>query len=158
MPIPVAKADIIKKEMKNWPLEVRINLNASEEKKDLTQEVQENNVSQNNDIEIQIPKYGPQEKDVVEQMDEKIKIDMLKEVPKENYFYLVNGTALKSLNELKAALVDMDNETFRHHVNEERNDFSNWVKYSFYAPEFAEEMLTIVTKEQLLEKFQKNEK
>jgi hypothetical protein len=45
----------------------------------------------------------------------------------EHYFYLSNGIAIKSLSELLDHLKEMDENTFRQHVNQERNDFSEWV-------------------------------
>jgi len=41
-------------------------------------------------------------------------------------FYVANGQCISTLNELQGALEVMDDPTFHHHVNEQRNDFSNW--------------------------------
>lgn len=49
-------------------------------------------------------------------------------VPEEKAFRLVNGAYIKNLNELYSALMNADEQVFRHHVNESRNDFGNWVK------------------------------
>ena len=46
----------------------------------------------------------------------------------ENYFFLHNGKILKSLTELTQELKQMDQETFGWHVNQEKNDFYNWVR------------------------------
>ncbi|MBS3113916.1 hypothetical protein J4448_02345 [Candidatus Woesearchaeota archaeon] len=46
----------------------------------------------------------------------------------EQCFWVNNGPILKNLEELADALPDMNDETFNHHVNSEKNDFSNWVK------------------------------
>ncbi len=55
--------------------------------------------------------------------------DLLKDVedPK-YYFHLYNGKTLKNIRDLIDALKVMDQETFRHHVNEGRNDFANWIR------------------------------
>ena len=41
-------------------------------------------------------------------------------------FYVANRQCISTLNELQGALEAMDDPTFHHHVNEQRNDFSNW--------------------------------
>jgi hypothetical protein len=46
----------------------------------------------------------------------------------ENYFFLHNGKVLKNLHELTEELKHMDEETFAFHVNQEKNDFYNWIK------------------------------
>ncbi|MDP7115676.1 MAG: DUF5752 family protein [Candidatus Woesearchaeota archaeon] len=43
-------------------------------------------------------------------------------------FWVNNGPIIKNLNELYRELKSMNEDTFRHHVNKEKNDFSNWVK------------------------------
>jgi hypothetical protein len=51
----------------------------------------------------------------------------LKDVHPDHIFKLKNGAAIKNLYELANELASMDEEVFRHHVNEEKNDFHNWV-------------------------------
>jgi hypothetical protein len=51
----------------------------------------------------------------------------LKDVHPDHAFKLKNGAAIKNLYELANELASMDEEVFRHHVNEEKNDFHNWV-------------------------------
>jgi hypothetical protein len=53
---------------------------------------------------------------------------MLGDVPEEKRFWCVDGKYLKNLAELKDALEQMSEETFRHHSNETKTDFSNWIK------------------------------
>ncbi|KUK85886.1 MAG: hypothetical protein XE03_1845 [candidate division TA06 bacterium 34_109] len=70
--------------------------------------------------------------------EKKIKIDIYQESPStEQYFYLHNGIPLKCLAELIDQLVNMDEELFRYHVNENNNDFANWVRDVFGAKELA---------------------
>ena len=52
----------------------------------------------------------------------------LGDVPQGQQFWCQDRRVLKSLPELGIALKQMDEETFRHHSNESRNDFSNWVR------------------------------
>jgi len=48
-------------------------------------------------------------------------------VPKEHNFRLKDGYEIKNLYELSINLAGMNDETFMHHVNGEKNDFMNWV-------------------------------
>lgn len=50
---------------------------------------------------------------------------------KKELFYLQNGRSIASLRELEVSLKNMDDATFFHHVREEKNDFSMWVKDVF---------------------------
>ena len=58
----------------------------------------------------------------------------------ENYFYLSNGTPLKSLAELIDQLVKMDQDLFNHHVTRKNNDFANWVRDVFGKKELSRRM------------------
>lgn len=51
----------------------------------------------------------------------------------EHYFILKNGERIRSLEELILILKNIDKETFEYHVNNEKNDFSNWIRYVFKA-------------------------
>ncbi len=65
------------------------------------------------------------------------------EAKPENYFILITGVPLKNLKELANSLETMNEWVFNHHVNEARNDFSNWVKDILNEKELAEEMKLI---------------
>lgn len=52
----------------------------------------------------------------------------LADVTQEKQFWCSDGRVLKNLPELKSALEQMSEDTFRHHSNETRSDFSNWVR------------------------------
>ena len=49
----------------------------------------------------------------------------------ENYFNLNNGGVIKDIKELLFALKEIDDKTFKSHVNEKRNDFSFWIRDVF---------------------------
>ena len=49
-------------------------------------------------------------------------------VSQEKQFWCHDGRYLKNLQELEAALEQMEEETFRYHVNETKSDVSNWVR------------------------------
>lgn len=51
------------------------------------------------------------------------------EVSPEKAFYAKNGHVYKNLHHLHSGLKDMDDDTWQHHVNEEKNDFSEWLKH-----------------------------
>ncbi len=46
----------------------------------------------------------------------------------ENYFYVCNGVVIKDLDDLLNTLNSIDDKTFNHHVNDEKNDFFCWVR------------------------------
>jgi hypothetical protein len=59
--------------------------------------------------------------------DLKIK-SMLADVPESKSFMLNDGQAIKNLSELKEAIEQMSEETFRYYVSKGKNDFANWVR------------------------------
>ena len=73
----------------------------------------------------------------------KIKSQILGEAPQEFEFFLSDGRKLKSVYELIDALETMNDDLFKQHVNEMKNDFSNWVKDVFKEPNIAHEMKKI---------------
>lgn len=52
----------------------------------------------------------------------------LADVAQDKQFWCSDGRVLKNLPELKSALEQMSEETFRYHSNESKSDFSNWVR------------------------------
>ena len=59
---------------------------------------------------------------------------ILGDVHSDHKFKLKNGKKLSNLKELHDELGAMDAETFKHHVNEERHDFAQWVHHSVNDP------------------------
>lgn len=51
----------------------------------------------------------------------------------EHYFILKNGDCIRSLEELILVLKNIDKDVFLYHVNNEKNDFANWIRYVFKA-------------------------
>lgn len=43
-------------------------------------------------------------------------------------FWVYEGPVLGNLRDLRDALASMDDATFVYHVNDEKNDFANWVR------------------------------
>lgn len=56
-------------------------------------------------------------------------------------FFLASGEIISDLLTLADAFESMADEVFYHHVNAERNDFSNWVKDVLEEEELAEQLL-----------------
>ncbi len=53
---------------------------------------------------------------------------LLANVPEEYVFWCRDGRILRNMKELGEALDSMTDETFAYHSNEEKKDFSNWVR------------------------------
>ena len=53
---------------------------------------------------------------------------MLGKVPVEHVFRCSDGQIMTNMQELADALADMSDETFAYHSNEQKQDFSNWVR------------------------------
>ena len=62
-------------------------------------------------------------------------------------FYICNGQVLKNLLELTDALEIMPNDVFIYHVNEQKNDFANWIKDVLMEPLLADELCSIKEKD-----------
>ena len=69
------------------------------------------------------------------------------DIPAEKYFYVCDGTVIKHLGELPDALRNMHPGAFEYHVNDEKNDFYNWVKDVFDKSGLARRIKNIRTKE-----------
>jgi hypothetical protein len=67
----------------------------------------------------------------------KTKKAVLTDAPQENYFVLCNGQQVKNVKELADALEFLGDDVFGHHVNSDRNDFSNWIHDVFKDEELA---------------------
>lgn len=72
---------------------------------------------------------------------------VLKKVPSEVSFYIVNNVVCSDLLELAEALEDLAEEHFKHHVTEMKNDFANWVENVFEEPKLAKRLREAKTQE-----------
>jgi hypothetical protein len=73
---------------------------------------------------------------------------MLGNVSEDKRFWSIDGKYLSNLDELKDALERMTPETFRAHSNENKTDFSNWVKDVIGDSKLASDLLKCTTKAQ----------
>jgi acetate kinase len=55
----------------------------------------------------------------------------------EHYFVLNGGRIIKNLDELIEVLKTIDKKTFEYHVNDNKNDFVNWIQYVFKSNKLA---------------------
>lgn len=53
---------------------------------------------------------------------------LLANVPEEYVFRSYDGSMLRNMRDLAQSLASMTDETFTYHSNEEKKDFSNWVR------------------------------
>ena len=73
-------------------------------------------------------------------------IERLKDAVPEHYFHVCNGTIIRGILDLEQCLLNMSDETFQYHVNENKNDFSKWVRETLHEEAFADELLKISSK------------
>lgn len=78
-------------------------------------------------------------------------LSLFKNVKPEEYFRMYNGVVLKSLHDLIDALEIIDDETFGHHVNKGKNDFSEWINHVMKDKSFAEKIKNAKAKEEMIE-------
>lgn len=92
--------------------------------------------------EVLIPKKEPViEKDIAGLFSRNVSDD--------DSFMLDQGGSLYSLNDLLNSLNSMDSSVFKHHVNDERNDFFNWIVHCFNEKVLADKVKFCKTKEDL---------
>jgi hypothetical protein len=60
------------------------------------------------------------------------------QIPPENYFHLCSGSQIKDIQELASVLEGMSEDEFRYHVNQEKNDFSSWIRNVFNMHDLAD--------------------
>jgi len=66
-------------------------------------------------------------------------------------FWINNGPVLKDLEDLKNALKEISEETFKYHVNKEKNDFADWVKSVLNDKMLANKLVKIKTVKTMVE-------
>ena len=70
-------------------------------------------------------------KKIVKVSEPKIsKKDKVLSTSPDKHFWLFKGGSVKSIPELKQAILNMTDEQFNHHTKEGRNDFANWLEKS----------------------------
>jgi hypothetical protein len=78
-------------------------------------------------------------------------LSLFKTVKPEEYFHMYNGVVLKNLHDLIDALEIIDDDTFSHHVNHEKNDFSEWIKQVIKDKNLGENIKKARTRDEMIE-------
>lgn len=74
-----------------------------------------------------------------------------KDCPPDKVFYVCNGAVLNNIEQMLHELEKMDEGAFKHHVNEDKNDFANWLKDVFKEAELAEKIRKVMNKHHIVE-------
>jgi hypothetical protein len=64
-----------------------------------------------------------------------------KVIPNEQKFILADGKIISSLKELAIEMENINEETFYHHVNNNKNDFAFWIRDVIKEIELAEKLM-----------------
>lgn len=59
----------------------------------------------------------------------------------EHFFWLSDGTVVRSVKELAESFGSMDDHVYYHHANHQKNDFSNWVADIFNEKQLAKNLM-----------------
>ncbi len=70
------------------------------------------------------------------------------EISPDKYFILQNGAAIKSIEDLAMFMDTISDDVFNFHVNEEKNDFANWIKGVFDNDPLAEALMSVKCKKE----------
>ena len=76
--------------------------------------------------------------------------DILSEVDGDDIFLLANNKKVSSIKELYVLLQRLDDKIFYFHVNEEKNDFYNWVRDVYQYKKLADDLLWCTNKESMI--------
>ena len=76
----------------------------------------------------------------------------LSDCPEQNSFWVNDGNVLKNLDQLMDELKHINDVTFHYHVNENKNDFSNWINDIIGDHYLAKELHQAKTKSSALKK------
>jgi len=74
---------------------------------------------------------------------------LLADVKLEHQFWSSDGTIIKNLNELHKAFTRMNEHTFNHHVNKQKNDFYAWVRDVHNDETLANKLKLAMTKQEM---------
>jgi hypothetical protein len=72
---------------------------------------------------------------------------VLRKVRPEHTFQAIDGKKIRSIIELACELDNMSHETYKHHVKDDRNDFSKWIKECIGDLELSDKLLGLKRKD-----------
>lgn len=78
---------------------------------------------------------------------------MFDNIKEGQFFKLDDGTIIKSVTDMIAALESMDDKTFSRYCSKKKNDFANWARLVLKNDLLADELAKICSKDVLLSKF-----
>ena len=78
--------------------------------------------------------------------------EYLSDCSSEQCFWVNDGPILKNMEELANALPQMSDETYNHHVNNEKNDFSRWINDVIGDQQLSNNLLSSKNKESAAKK------
>ena len=94
-------------------------------------------------------------KPIIPEITQEAARKFLTNVRPENSFWINNGPIINNLKNLPKAIEQIDDTTFMHHVNIEKNDFSKWITDCIGDTKLAEDLRKIRTKEEFVKKLKK---
>jgi hypothetical protein len=75
---------------------------------------------------------------------------LLSNVPDHRVFRCCDGRVIRNIRDLGKTLAHMPDDSFRYHANQEKNDFSRWVKETVGDEKLAKNLYQAVDKRQAL--------
>jgi hypothetical protein len=75
----------------------------------------------------------------------------LAKVPEEHIFWCHDGSVFRDMKELADGLAAMSDDIFAHHLNSEKNDFSNWVRDVIGDKQLANDLALVTSRVQTTE-------
>jgi alpha-amylase len=75
--------------------------------------------------------------------------NMTSQPNQEKCFWLNDGRTISDMQELYQALKDMSSETFTHHVTDDKNDFSSWIKHVFKDEKLSQKLHSLKDKNKM---------
>jgi len=97
---------------------------------------------------LELDKPREFQKEGITMVSDKPKKMLILNIGDNKVFWTAEGKTIKNLYQLSAALEQMSNETFNHHVNELKNDFSTWVFDVFGENRLAKKLINAKTKQE----------
>ncbi len=76
----------------------------------------------------------------------------LKDVDPSESFWVNKGPVIRNIYELANAIENISDDTFEYHVNEQKNDFSEWVRNVLNDNELADCLFIILDKNKTIKK------
>ncbi|MBN1175853.1 hypothetical protein JXA48_04380 [Candidatus Woesearchaeota archaeon] len=71
------------------------------------------------------------------------KKEVFERIPEENFFVLADGRRVDHYVTLAHLLEEMEEDIVRHHVNELRHDFANWIQGVFSEEDLAKKIAVV---------------